>query len=102
MTRPVPLTRMKPLTVSSSQAFADKRSDGSISAFNALLQIPRVSRARGVSIPTLHALIAEHTTIRRAGGDRREYRVDVRALNAALDTVDPLRPRVQFTRRGPA
>jgi K+-transporting ATPase c subunit len=92
---------MKPLTVSSSQAFANKRADGCISAFNALLQIPRVSRARGVSIPTLHALIAEHTTIRRTGA-RREYRVDVRALNAALDTVDPLRPRVQFTRRGPA
>jgi K+-transporting ATPase c subunit len=66
--------------------------DGSISAFNAILQAARIARARGVSIPTLRALIAEHTTL-PPPGDRRGYaRVDVQALNAALDALDD--PRV--------
>jgi hypothetical protein len=69
--------------------------DGYISPFNALLQIARVARARGLPIATLHGLLADHTTERRAGG-RRELCVDVRALNAALESVAPCRPRAQF------
>jgi hypothetical protein len=74
-----------------------RQGDGSISPFNALLQIARVARARGMPIATLHALVADHTIERRVGG-RRELRVDVRALNAALETASGhrRRPRAQF------
>jgi K+-transporting ATPase c subunit len=61
-----------------------RHADGCISEFNALLQAPRIARARGLSIATLRALIANHTMPRQSWDERRYARVDVRALNAAL------------------
>ncbi|HWZ59982.1 MAG TPA: potassium-transporting ATPase subunit C [Gemmatimonadaceae bacterium] len=81
-------------------SFADGRIAGSISPFNALLQIPRIARARGVPVATLHALVADHTTVSRANVGRAP-RVDVRALNAALEATVARRARVQFAAATP-
>jgi K+-transporting ATPase c subunit len=70
-----------------------RAADGSISAFNALLQIPRVSRARGVSVATIRAIVSDHTTVPRPGDPSSYPRVDIRAVNAALDELDS--PRVR-------
>jgi hypothetical protein len=77
-------------TLPPTPSFTHRHVDGCISAFNALLQIPRIARARGIPVPTLHALVADNTTARHVG-PRRESRVDVRALNAALDAWDTRR-----------
>ena len=90
------LRRHAQLAEPPAPSFTNGRTDGCISAFSALLQIPRVARARGVPVPTLHALVADNTTSRQVG-PRRESRVNVRALNAALDALDARRTRARFT-----
>jgi K+-transporting ATPase c subunit len=65
-----------------------RTTDGCISAFNAQLQIGRVARARGISIAALRAIVAEHTRVPRPGDPASYPRVDIRAVNVALDELD--------------
>ncbi|MDE2029284.1 MAG: K(+)-transporting ATPase subunit C [Alphaproteobacteria bacterium] len=60
--------------------------DPDISVANALYQAPLVASARGLPLPQLDSLIARHTEP-RAFGFIGEERVNVLALNRALDTL---------------
>lgn len=62
--------------------------DPDISPANAALQVARVARARGVSVDRVQALVAAHTDGRQFGF-LGEPRVNVLALNLALDSVLP-------------
>ncbi|GAA3027986.1 K(+)-transporting ATPase subunit C [Microbacterium dextranolyticum] len=59
--------------------------DPDISVAYALLQAPRVAAARGMSVADVERLVAAHTTARDLGF-LGEMRVNVLALNLALDT----------------
>ncbi|HTU92507.1 MAG TPA: potassium-transporting ATPase subunit KdpC [Gemmataceae bacterium] len=61
--------------------------DPHISPANALLQVRRIARARGLSEDRVRQLIAEHTQDRQLGF-LGEARVSVLALNLALDRRD--------------
>jgi K+-transporting ATPase ATPase C chain len=63
--------------------------DPHISPANAVLQITRVSRARGVSIEAVRSLVSRHTQGRQLGF-LGEPRVAVLPLNLALDEIAPL------------
>jgi K+-transporting ATPase ATPase C chain len=80
-----------------TESFTHRHVDGCISTFSALLQIPRIARARGIPVPTLHALVADNTTARHVGA-RRESRVNVHALNAALEAWNTRRDRFKSPR----
>jgi K+-transporting ATPase ATPase C chain len=60
--------------------------DPHISLANALLQAPRIARARGLNEERVRELIAEHTQDRQFGF-LGEVRVSVLALNLALDRI---------------
>jgi K+-transporting ATPase ATPase C chain len=60
--------------------------DPHISLANALLQVPRIARVRGLNEDRVRELIAEHTQDRQLGF-LGEVRVSVLALNLALDRV---------------
>jgi potassium-transporting ATPase KdpC subunit len=64
--------------------------DPDISPAYARLQIPRVAKARGMSVPELAALVATHTS-GRALGFLGEPAINVVALNLDLDTRYPYR-----------
>jgi K+-transporting ATPase ATPase C chain len=65
--------------------------DPHISPASALLQVERVSRARGASMEAVRALVEEHTE-GRVLGLIGEPRVNVLLLNIALDGAFPGRP----------
>jgi len=58
--------------------------DPHVSPDNAVLQAPRIARARGVAVDRVQAVIAEHTEGRELGF-LGEPRVNVLAVNLALD-----------------
>ncbi|WP_298272190.1 potassium-transporting ATPase subunit KdpC [Geobacter sp.] len=62
--------------------------DPQISRKAAMIQIPRIARARGMSEEELTGVVAAHTEERQLGflGERR---VNVLALNLALDNIKP-------------
>jgi len=62
--------------------------DPHISPANAVLQVPRVARARGLTEAAVHRLVAEHT-LGRQFGILGEPRVAVLPLNLALDQAAP-------------
>ncbi len=62
--------------------------DPHISPANAALQAPRVARARQLSVPRIHELIAAHTA-GRDFGLLGEPGVNVLRLNLALDRLSP-------------
>lgn len=62
--------------------------DPHISPEGAKVQIPRVARARGMSVEALTRLVAAHAEDRQFGF-LGEPRVNVLALNLALDTLIP-------------
>lgn len=62
--------------------------DPEVSPQAALWQAPRVARARGLSLPQVRALIAQHTQPPSLGLFGEE-RVNVLALNLALDDARP-------------
>jgi K+-transporting ATPase ATPase C chain len=64
--------------------------DPHISPASADFQVPRVSRARGISSDTLRTLVAKHTEARQFGL-LGEPRVDVLELNLELDAAFPVR-----------
>jgi K+-transporting ATPase ATPase C chain len=63
--------------------------DPHISLANALLQVPRIARVRGLNEDQVRQLIAEHTQERQLGF-LGEVRVSVLPLNLALDRIAPL------------
>jgi len=65
--------------------------DPDISPASAELQVPRIARERGLTEARVRSLVARHTEGRTLGllGDPR---VNVLALNLALDSLAPLRP----------
>jgi K+-transporting ATPase ATPase C chain len=63
--------------------------DPHISPADAALQLPRVARARGLAEGEVRRLVAEHTRGRQFGV-LGEPRVEVLALNLALDRLAPL------------
>ena len=63
--------------------------DPHISPANAALQIPRISRSRGLSIDVVRSLVARHTQGRQFG-ILGEPRVAVLPLNLELDRTAPL------------
>jgi K+-transporting ATPase ATPase C chain len=65
--------------------------DPHISPANAILQLPRVARARRLSEQAVRGLVAEHTRDRQLG-ILGEPRVAVLPLNLALDRVAPSTP----------
>jgi K+-transporting ATPase ATPase C chain len=66
--------------------------DPDLSPAGALLQVPRVARARSASPAAVQALVEQHVQGRQFGffGERR---VNVLRLNVALDSLFPLRAR---------
>ena len=62
--------------------------DPHISMANALLQLPRVARARGLSPDLVQPLLAQKTE-QRTLGLLGEPRVNVLQLNLALDALQP-------------
>jgi K+-transporting ATPase c subunit len=73
---------------------------GSISVFSAVLQAGRIARARGTTSATVRTFIAEHTEPPLPGDRRRAPRVNVAALNLALDELDdPTVPNLGRRRR---
>jgi potassium-transporting ATPase KdpC subunit len=79
-----------------------RHGDGCISEFNALLQLPRIARARGISIATLRALVARHTVAPQPGDRRRTPWVDICALNAALARMPSDESVARFVAQRPA
>jgi K+-transporting ATPase ATPase C chain len=66
--------------------------DPDISPANALLQAPRVARARGVAPATVVGLVQSHV-VGRDLGILGEPRVNVLELNLALDQLTPQQPK---------
>lgn len=64
--------------------------DPDISPASAEIQSPRVAAARGVSVDTVRGLVAAHTQGRQFGV-LGEPRVNVLALNMALDQAAPIK-----------
>lgn len=62
--------------------------DPDISPASAAAEVPRVAKARGISVDQLNQLVAEHTTPAELG-ILGEPRVNVLDLNLALDTRYP-------------
>ncbi len=71
--------------------------DPDISPAAALVQVPRVARARGLPDADVRAVVAEHTAL-PLGGLLGEPRVNVLALNLALDARQAARPGAQSAR----